>query len=504
MTRTLSMAAMLLLGTASAAASAPPTIQQWRGAHEAGIVGQLDRLTRMRSIAADPTALAATADALVAELATRGFTARTLTAASGGAPAVFAALDVPGARRTVTFYAHYDGQPVVPAQWSSDPFAPVMRAAGDGAADIDWNNAAVPFDPEWRLFGRGVADDKASIVAFLAAFDAIKAAGRKPGINLRVFWEGEEEEGSPHLAELLAAHTDLLKSDLWLIGDGPVHQSRAPTLYFGVRGQLGFEATIYGPTTPLHDGHYGNWAPNPATMAARLIADMRDEDGTILIPGILDTVRAPSGAEMGAVQALPPIEEALIEQFGLGRSEGNEGLAQSLLRPALNIRGISAGGVGAAAANAIPSEASFSADFRLVPDQTVDGVKAAVEAFLDAKGWTVVRDTPDRATRLSHPRLIKLNWSPGYPALRTDMDLPVSRAVIATAGKVAGRPVLILPTVGGSVPLQLIDAALHVPLIGLPIVNHDDNQHAANENLRLRNLWDGIDLYAALIGGLDW
>ena len=506
MTRVLSVLCLLAAAVVGAPAmAAPATIAQWRAAHEQDIVGQLDRLVRIPSVAADPKGLAATADALVAALAARGFSARMLTARSGGPPAIFAAFDTAGAKRTVTFYAHYDGQPADPARWSSDPFGPVMRAPGDGGPkEIDWKTAAAPYDPEWRLSGRGVADDKASIVAFLAAFDALRATGRKPGVNLRVFWEGEEEDGSPHLAELLGANADLLKSDLWLIGDGPLHPSRAPTLYFGVRGMLGFEATLYGPLVPLHDGHYGNWAPNPAAMAAHLIAAMRDDDGTILIPGVLDMVRAPTTAEMVAVQAVPPVEDALIDEFALGRSEGNEGLAQSLLRPALNVRGISAGAVGASSANAIPAEATFAADFRLVPDQTVDGVKAAVEAFLDQKGWTLVRETPDRETRLAHPRVMKLVWMAGYPAMRTDMGLPVSQAVIATVARVAGRPVVALPTVGGSVPLTLIDAALKVPMIGLPIANHDDNQHAADENLRLGNLWDGIDLYAGLMTGLDW
>lgn len=493
---------VLLAGTAYAA---PPTVPQWRAAHEAEIVSLLDRLVRLPSVAANPKGIGDAADALAGELTTRGFAVRTLTAPSGGPPVVFAALDTPGAKRTVVFYAHYDGQPVDPAQWSSDPFVPVLRKPGEGAAqDIDAKTAAPPLDPETRLFGRAAADDKASIVAFLAAFDALKASGRKPGVNLRVFWEGEEEAGSPHLAELLAAHADLLKSDLWLIGDGPVHPSRTPTLYFGVRGVLGFDATIYGPIHPLHDGHYGNWVPNPAAMAARLIADMRDEDGTILIPGINDPVRSPTGTELAAIQALPPVEDALIEQFQLGRSEGSEGLTLSTQRPSLNISGIASGAVGAAAVNAIPAEARFAADFRLVPDQTVDGVKAAVEAFLDARGWTVVRETPDREMRLAHPRIIKLDWSPGYAALRTDMGLPVSQAVIAAAGKAAGRPVALIPMVGGSVPLTIFDAALKTPLIGLPIANHDDDQHAPNENLRLQNLWDGIDLYAAMIGGLDW
>lgn len=496
----------LMLACAGSAMAAPPIgVRQWREGHEVEIVDRLDRLVRLPSVAADPKGLDDTAAALDAELKARGFETQLLAAEPGTPKAVFGKLDVPGAKRTVVFYAHYDGQPVTPAQWKSDPFAPVMRSVKDGASqDVDWRTAAGPLDPEWRLFARGVADDKASIVAFLAALDALKAGGRKPAVNLRVFWEGEEEAGSPHLPAILQGNADMLKADLWLIGDGPVHQSRQPSLYFGVRGALGLEATIYGPLKPLHDGHYGNWVPNPAAMAARLVAQMRDEDGTITIPGVSDMARVPSAADQAAIAALPPVEEGLMEAFGIGRSEGDDKLFAAVMAPALNVRGISAGKVGASAVNAIPSEATVSFDFRLVPDQGVDEIKRAVESFLDTKGWTVVRDTPDLQTRLDHPRVIRLDWEPGYPGLRTDISLPVSQAVIAAASKAAGKPVIVIPLMGGSVPLTLFDQALKTPLIGLPIVNHDNNQHAADENLRLQNLWDGIETYAALISTLDW
>ena len=434
----------------------------------------------------------------------RGFEPRLLSA-DGSPKVVFASLDTPGAKRTVVFYAHYDGQPVTSGAWASDPFVPVMRdMKSPSPVAVDWRAAGGRLDPEWRLFGRAAADDKASIVAFLSAYDALVATGRKPSVNLRVFWEGEEEAGSPHLAAILAANAELLKADLWLIGDGPVHQSRTPSLYFGARGVLGLKATIFGPLTPLHDGHYGNWVPNPATMAAQLIADMRDAEGTILIPGLADAARLPGPADQAAIAALPKIEDTLIASFGIGRTEGQEGLATSIMRPALNIRGIAAGGVGADANSAIPAEASFSIDFRLVPDQTVEGVKASFEAFLSEKGWSVVREAPDLARRLEHPRVIRLEWEPGYPGFRTDISLPVSQAVIGAAGKAAGRPIAVLPMMGGSVPLYIFDGVLKTPLIGLPIANHDNSQHAPNENLRLQNLWDGIDLYAGMMGGLDW
>jgi acetylornithine deacetylase/succinyl-diaminopimelate desuccinylase-like protein len=224
-------------------------VNAYRASHEPGIVGHLDALTRLKSVAANPLGLVAAASLLEGELKSRGFETAQFTAKSGSPPVVFGSLKTPGAKRTVVFYAHYDGQPVTPAQWSSDAFMPVMRDGplGPAAHLIDWRNAKPPFDPEWRLFGRAVADDKASIVAFLAAFDALAAIGRKPSVDIKVVWEGEEEAGSPHLAEILKTRAPALAADLWLIGDGPVHQSRTPTLYFGARGALDVEATIYGP-----------------------------------------------------------------------------------------------------------------------------------------------------------------------------------------------------------------------------------------------------------------
>jgi acetylornithine deacetylase/succinyl-diaminopimelate desuccinylase-like protein len=481
-------------------------VDGYRASHEAAIVEQLDELTRMKSVAANPDGIVAAAAKLEGLLKARGFQTAEFTAQRGSPPLVFGSYGSPHAKRTVMFYAHYDGQPVTPSQWSSDPFGPVMRngSLGDGARDIDWKNVKPPFDPEWRLFGRAAADDKASIVAFLAAFDALKASGRSPSINIKVVWEGEEEAGSPHLGEILKSHAAELRADLWLIGDGPIHQSRRQALYFGARGAVDVEATVYGPLRALHDGHYGNWAPNPSVMAAELITELRDSDGRILIPGFLDNVRPLTAAEQAAIAKMPPVEDALKYEFGIGRSEGSEGLTASTMRPALNVRGIRAGAVGVEAANAIPVDAVVSIDIRLVPDQTPDSVREEVESFLRDKGWTVVSNAPDLATRLAHPRIVKLAWNAGYPGLRTDMTTPAARAVIAASNDAAGGPVAILPMMGGSVPIYLFDDLFKVPVIILPIVNHDDSQHAANENLRLRNLWDGIDTYAAMMGQLNW
>jgi acetylornithine deacetylase/succinyl-diaminopimelate desuccinylase-like protein len=499
------------LAVVPAAPASPETsltaqVQAFRAAHERDIVGQLAELTGIRSVAADPAGLTLAAQRLTELLEARGFETAQLRDAPGTPALVFGSLTIPGAKRTVVFYAHYDGQPVTPSQWSSDPFVPLMRSGplGPDARTIDWRQATPPFDPQWRLFGRAVADDKASIIAFLTAFDALTAAGRKPSVNIKVAWDGEEEAGSPHIEAILRANRARFASDLWLIGDGPVHQSREPTLYFGARGSLGLEMTVYGPQRALHDGHYGNWVPNPAVMAAELVSEMRDSEGRILIPGFSADVRPVPPQALSAVAQLPAVEDALKRELAIGRSEGTEGLTASTLRPALNVRGIRSGQVGAEVANAIPVDATVSIDFRLVPDQTPAGVRAKVEAFLESKGWTIVSATPETAARLAHPRIVKLTWEAGYPGLRTDISSPTSRAVIAAAAEAAGGHVALLPMMGGSVPIYLFADIFKVPVVGLPIVNHDDSQHAANENLRLKNLWDGIGTYAAMLGELNW
>jgi acetylornithine deacetylase/succinyl-diaminopimelate desuccinylase-like protein len=172
------------------------------------------------------------------------------------------------------------------------------------------------------------------------------------------------------------------------------------------------------------------------------------------------------------------------------------------MRPSLNVRGVRAGGVGATASNTIVTEASASIDFRLVPDQTPARVRELVERHLAGQGWHVVDAVPDAATRRAHPKVVHLTWEPGYPALRTPLDHPAARAVVRVLGDAQGTPPIEVPTLGGSLPLHHFAQALGAPVVIVPIANHDDAQHAADENLRLRNLWDGIESFAALFARL--
>ena len=502
-----SIATAAALALAATAAQAKPALRAdvdaWRAGHERQVLEEFEALLKLPDVATNVPDIEANARALVPMLEKRGLKTRLLSAGPNTPPAIYAEMTVPGAKRTVVYYAHYDGQPVTPSQWRSPPFVPTMRDGLNGK-DVDWRSASGPLNPEWRLFARSAGDDKASIIALLAALDALRASGRKPSVNVKLFLDGEEEQGSPHLEPILKANKDLLKSDLWLIGDGPVHQSRRWQLFFGARGVTGVEMTIYGPARALHSGHYGNWAPNPAVMAAELVASIRDSDGHILVTGYSDHMRPISPAERQALDALPDVESDLKRELQLGRSEGSERLGDSLLRPALNVRGISVGKTGEEAANAVPTEAHVSIDLRLVPDITPEEAQAKIEAFLKAKGWTVVHDAPDAKTRMASPKLVRLQWEAGYPALRTDMALPAPKALIASVERANGSPVVVMPMLGGSVPMYLFADIFKTPVVGLPIANHDDNQHASNENLRLQNLWDGIDEYAAVLGDFRW
>ena len=487
-----------LAATASPAAEAD-AVRGWVRAHEGAIVHELADLVRLPNLARDTTAIRANADRLVAMLGRRGMEARLLEV-EGSPPAVYGVRRVPGARRTLVFYAHYDGQPVDPSKWHGDPWTPVLRdrALEEGGQEIPL--AEGPYPAEARLYGRSSSDDKGPIVALLAALDALRAIGREPSVNVALFLEGEEEAGSAHLERMLQAHRDVLAADAWLFCDGPVHQSRRMQLYFGARGVTDLELTLYGPARALHSGHYGNWAPNPAVEMAHLVASLRDRDGRIQIAGYYDDVRPPSETERQALREVPDADDALRAELALGRTEaGGARLVERILLPALNVRGLVAGAVGAQAANAIPTDARASVDFRLVPDQTPEGVRAKVEAHLRAQGYQIVHDAPSLDQRRAQPRLVRLDWGAGYPAARTSMDLPVSRALVRVVSERAGAPVIRLPTLGGSVGMEVFTRVLGRPVVGLPIVNHDNNQHAADENLRLQNLWDGIEVFAAVM-----
>ena len=495
---------LLLAAQQPADTSLRARVAGWRAAHEAEVFQEYVELLRLPNLASDSVNIRRNATALLRMLERRGVTARLLET-PGAPPAVFGELAAPGATRTVVLYAHYDGQPVDTARWVSPPWQPVLRdqALFAGGREIPFPAAGQPFNPEWRLYARSTGDDKGSIIAQLSALDALRALGLAPTVNLKFYYEGEEEAGSTHLREALTRHAAILKADVWLMGDGPVHQTRQQLLSFGVRGDMGLQLTVYGPARPLHSGHYGNWAPNPDVMLVHLLASLRDEEGRILIARYYDDVRPVSAAERAALATVPVVDEQLRGELRLGRSEGAPALlAERILQPGLNLSGLSGGRTGATAANVIVAEASAFLDIRLVPNQQPERVKTLILEHLRKQGFFVVDRDPDSATRRAHPKLIKATFGNGYPAYRAPLDAPAVQAVIAAVQAGMSSRLILLPSSGGSDGSHVFHEVMGVPLIGMPISNHDNNQHAENENMRLRNLWDGIELYAGLLARL--
>jgi acetylornithine deacetylase/succinyl-diaminopimelate desuccinylase-like protein len=379
-------------------------VAAWRSAHEVEIAKELADFVAIPNLASDRPNIEKNAERAMAILAARGIHAELLRVPEAP-PVVLGELDTPGAKATVVFYAHYDGQPVEPKDWSGSPYQPVLREGPLGAAgrDIAWESLRSPLDPEWRLYGRSSSDDKAPLVGWMAALDALRASGIPLSVNVKFFLEGEEEAGSPHLSAYLEKYADRLRGDLWLLCDGPVHQSRRMQVFFGARGVTTLGITTYGATRRLHSGHYGNWSPNPIAELVALLASMRDTDGFVRIAGFDKDVRPLSAAERRALAEVPDVGVELARELQIGRAEGRgERLAEAIQRPALNFQGVRSGEVGAAATNSIPTEATASIDFRLVPDQTPVRVREAVEAHVrgQATSWSTTRPMRRRGARI--------------------------------------------------------------------------------------------------------
>lgn len=474
--------------------------RQWRQTHEKAIIGEFVELLSIPNIASDRANIMRNAETIAAMMRKRGVTAQ-LVELPGANPVVYGEIRTPGATRSILLYAHYDGQPLDAKEWLTPPFAPVLRDKSiekDGQP-VPLETAKYPLDPEYRLYARSASDDKAPIVAMMTALDAIRDAGLRLHSNVKFAFEGEEEAGSIHLGEILAANKALFSADVWLICDGPVSQTRQQQIAFGARGVTTVDLTVYGPRRELHSGHYGNWAPNPALMLARLLASMKDENGRVLVDGFYSGIAPLSETEKRAIAEAPAPDADLMKELWLGSTEGSpKKLMELLQQPSLNIRGMASSRIGAQASNVIPATASASIDIRLVKGMDHSQTVERLAAHIRKQGYFITEAEPSAEVRMAHPKVIRLVTKDGYNAVRTSMDLPVSKELIRVVESARG-PVVKIPTMGGSVPLEMIENALGTRTITIPIANHDNSQHSFNENLRLQNLWDGIELMAALI-----
>jgi acetylornithine deacetylase/succinyl-diaminopimelate desuccinylase-like protein len=485
-------------------------VRNYRRGNEQRIVRELREFLSIPNVASDTENIQKNAAHLVEMLEARGIETHLLPI-SGRGPVVFGKLMVSDAKRTVIFYAHYDGQPVDPAAWTDGkPFEPALRTdaleAGGKRIPFPDNDARqkASYDEKWRIYARSASDDKSPIVALLAALDALRATRIPLGVNLKVIFEGEEEAGSPNLQRTLELHRNLLGADLLITADGPVHQSGRQLVFFGNRGDIGVEITIYGPIRALHSGHYGNWAPNPAMELSRLLASMKDSDGHVRIDGYYDDVVPLSKVEKEALARMPDNDAELQRELGIAKPEGSgKKLVELLQEPSLNIRGLRSAYVGEQSQNVIPDKAEASIDARLVKGEDPQKKFEQIASFIRKQGFFVTDREPTMEERREHARLAKVVYEGGYRASRTPMDLPVSKALVQVVQDATNGETVVAPTLGGSVPMYIFED-LQLPWIGVPIVNYDNHQHSSDENLQLRYLWRGIEICAAILADLNW
>jgi len=485
-------------------------VREYRLENEDRIMRELTEFLAIPNVASDTPNIQKNAAHLVEMLEARGIETH-LFPITGHGPVVFGKIISPEAKHTVIFYAHYDGQPVDRAGWTDgEPFEPVLRDAA-----IEAGGKRIPFPTpgaghrgiykdDWRIYARSASDDKSPIVALLAALDALGTKQIALAVNLKVILEGEEEAGSTNLQRTLELHKNLLGADLLITGDGPVHQSGRPLVFFGNRGDIGVDLTVYGPVRALHSGHYGNWAPNPAMELSRLLASMKDADGRVLIDGYYDDMTPLSESEKKALGEMPDNDRDLERELGIAKPEGQgKKLVELLMEPSLNVRGLRSAHVGAQATNVVPDQAQASLDARLTKGEIPERKFEQIAAHIRKEGYYVIDRDPALDERRAYPRIAKVIYEGGYRASRTPMDLPVSQALVQVVEDATGGTAVIAPTLGGSVPMYIFED-LGLPWIGVPIVNYDNHQHSSDENLRIGHLWRGMEIYGAILADLNW
>jgi acetylornithine deacetylase/succinyl-diaminopimelate desuccinylase-like protein len=487
--------ALILLSSGRLVGAQSP-VATWTAQHQREIVNEFSALLAIPNVARNDADMRRNAEHLKAMFEKRGFVVE-LQQVTSGAPVVLATLDAPGTVGTLTLYIHYDGQPVDSTEWTKcGPFAPCVMGPG-GKVDA----TATTFDPEARIYARSASDDKGPIMALLAAMDALRATGGKPTWNLRVVLDGQEEAGSANFRRFASSSGEKLKADLAITLDGPRHPSGRPTMYYGVRGSAGVTITVMTSRNDLHSGNYGNWAPDPSMLLGKLLASMKDSTGRVVIQGFYDDVTPLTPTEKRALADAPNVEADLAREFGVGQPERPDTrLEVKLNEPTLNVLQMeSGGGFSVPGRTAIPAMARARIAMRLVHGLDPAKMNERVVAHVRKQGYFVVlnRDPTDEERR-AHPLLARVDARGGSPATRVSMDEPLAQAVARALTRGSITPVQ-LPTLGGSMPFGEFSEGLKLPTVGISLVNHDNNQHGFDENLRLRNLWESIDLLASVM-----
>ncbi|MGM7774522.1 M20/M25/M40 family metallo-hydrolase [Arthrobacter sp. KNU-44] len=431
-------------------------VDQHRRRHEQ----ELAEWIAVPSVSATGEGMSAAAEHAEILLLRSGLTTRVVD--TGGIPLVTGHKSGPDGSPHVVIYGHYDVQPPGPLEdWQSPPFEAAIR---DG-----------------RMFGRGTGDNKGQHFAQVLALRALQDCYGELPCSVTVVLDGEEEIGSPNLAKTLASMRNDLNADVVVWSDGPVHDSYEPTVTLGVRGAVSFEITVRGADAALHSGNWGNIAPNPAWQLVWLLSTMRAPDGRILIDGYDSGVKPLTAGERDALAALPVDVPAVLASVGLQQidvsptGDPNEvGFNERLALPTFTINSLSCSD-GDDHRSVIPSVAVARCDMRLACGQQVDTVLEAVRKHVDK--------------HLPHAQLqFKATMAPS----RTLPDAPFADAVVRGVSSAAGKPALLVPALGGSLPIAALSDGLGLPCYGIPLANVDEHNHGPNENFELYRFHEGI------------
>ena len=369
---------------------------------------------------------------------------------------------------TVLVYVHYDVQPVDPLElWTSPPFEATVR---DG-----------------KIYGRGSVDDKGQVLMHFAAIEAHLATRKTLPINLKIVIEGEEEIGSPNFEDFLARNSERLRCDLAVISDTAVFAEDVPSLTVSLRGLVHWEVTVNGPKGDIHSGYYGGMVRNPIEALCGMIAELKDADGKVAVPGFYDGVPELSNEERAELRALPFDEAQEAKQVGVPALAGESGrlpLERMWYRPTLECNGIWGGYRGPGSKTIIPSFAKAKISARLVGKQDPERVKNAVAEFL---------------RRIAPPGVTVHVDSVGeVRAVTTSRDHP---AVVAAARAMEagfGRPPVFIGTGGTIGPVSSFDRILNLPQVLVGVGLPDDAIHAPNEKFTLSQFFGGIKMLAHL------
>ncbi len=388
---------------------------------------------------------------------------------TGGHPLVYADWLHAAGKPTCLCYGHYDVQPPDPLdEWLTPPFEPTERNG--------------------NLYARGAVDDKGQMYMHLKALESLFSTGNgKLPLNVRVILEGEEEVGGESIARFVREHPERLKADFALVSDTEMFAPDLPTLCVGLRGMIYTEIEVRGARTDLHSGMYGGAAPNPFVALAQIIAQLKDKDGRILIPGFYDAIQPPSQDELRAWQALPFNEEHYrATEVGSPELTGEPGysvLERTWARPTLDVHGMPGGYTGAGAKTVIPAKAVAKVSMRLVPDMTTDHTFALYKSFVESLKPAGV----ELEVRLIH----------SGDAIVIGTDNPYIRAATQALRSVWGKETVFIRS-GGSIPIVGdFERHLQIPTVMMGFGLPDDNLHAPNEKFHIANFHRGIESVVA-------